>query len=172
MAAAGSKSAVSQAQSRCAWQRACRTAIMSGSAASVCSAIALAIGGAREEGTAAGPLNGPSQWVWGSREARTTETTLRHTLLGYSIHHLSSLFWATLHERIFPPHESPQHAMRSAAQATVTAAFAYIVDYHVAPRRLRPGFRKHIGPASIFASYAAFAAGLALVRIGLRAAKR
>lgn len=164
MSIARSNTVVAGAPRRSAWRRAGRTAIVSGSAASVCSAIVLAMRGAREEGSAAGPLNGPSQWVWGAREARTNAATLRHTLLGYSIHHLSSLFWATLHERIFPARESPQHAMRTAAQAMATAALAYVVDYHVAPRRLRPGFRKHLGPGSIFASYAAFAAGLALAR--------
>jgi hypothetical protein len=172
MAVAGSRSAAPRAREGFDWRRAGRAALVSGSAASACSAVALAIGGAREEGSAAGPLNGPSQWAWGAREARTTEVTLRHTLLGYSIHHLSSLFWATLHERAFPARESPQHAMRAAAQAIVTAALAYVVDYHVVPRRLRPGFRKHVGPVSIFVSYAAFATGLALARVGLWRARK
>src|SRR5690606_130631 len=52
-------------------------------------------------------------------------------------------------------------------------SLAYIVDYHVAPARLRPGFKKHLGPRSIFAVYAAFAAGLALVTfVRQRAARR
>jgi hypothetical protein len=50
---------------------------------------------------------------------------------------------------------------RRCIEAATTAAAAYIVDYTFTPRRLRPGFRKHLGPGSMFAVYATFAAGLA-----------
>jgi hypothetical protein len=142
-----------------------RSAFYAGTAASVLSALALAACGLREEGSAAGPLNGPSQWIWGEREARTTRATVRHTLVGYAIHHLSSLLWATLHERMFAPGAAAASPARTGAEAMATAALAYVVDYHIAPRRFRPGFRKHLSPPAIFCTYAAFAAGLALERM-------
>jgi hypothetical protein len=156
---------MSRAPQRVGWRQAARTALFSGSAASILSGLALAFRGMRDEGSAAGPLNGPSQWVWGEREAYTKHATLRHTLLGYAIHHLSSVGWATLHERVFLMHAGRSDGVRTAVQALTTAAVAYFVDYHLTPRRFRPGFRKHLRPGSMFAVYAAFGAGLALARV-------
>ena len=76
-------------------------AVVSGSAASVASAAALMACSKLHEGSAAGGLNGPSQWLWGESEAYTREATLRHTLAGYAIHHATSIFWGVLHEMVF-----------------------------------------------------------------------
>jgi hypothetical protein len=119
-----------------------------------------------DEGRAAGALNGPSQWLWGEREAYTRRMTLRHTLTGYAIHHAVSIFWASVHERVFGRARRPLAAELLAALATT--AVAYTVDYHVAPRRLRPGFRKHIERRSIFLVYAAFATGLFIASAAMR----
>lgn len=146
---------------------------MSGSNASVLSAAMLSLCSKLEEGSAAGALNGPSQWVWGQREAYTREATLKHTLVGYTIHHATSIFWASFYEGFFARQERRDAQRVSVAQvlaqAAATGAIAYVVDYHVAPRRFRPGFKKHLGPVSIFASYSAFALGLALTTMARRA---
>ena len=142
-----------------------RAAGSSGTLASVFSAAALAICSKIEEGSAAGGLNGPSQWLWGEREAYTRRATLRHTAVGYTIHHATSLGWATLHERVFGQSPARKSAARHCAEAATSAAFAYIVDYHFTPSRFRPGFKKHLGPRSIFLVYAAFAGGLAAAAV-------
>ncbi|HEX7012947.1 MAG TPA: hypothetical protein VF161_09375 [Steroidobacteraceae bacterium] len=148
-------------------QAALARAIVPGSAASLLSALALSACSKVQTDSAAGGVNGPSQWIWGER---TRRATLRHTALGYAIHHLTSIFWATLHECVFAKERrrrgtSPEDVARMCTQAAVTAASAYFVDYHVTPRRLGPGFEKHVSPGAIFVSYAAFAAGLAAVAI-------
>lgn len=68
-------------------QRIASDAVVSGSAASLASAAALMACSAAHEGSVAGGLNGPSQWLWGESEAYTREATLRHTAAGYAIHH-------------------------------------------------------------------------------------
>lgn len=146
------------------WRRALQRGIVSGSAASVTSALALAVCSKIEQDSAAAALNGPSQWVWGEAEAYTREATLKHTLTGYLIHHSMSILWATIHERVFCENVARKSNARCCVEAAATATAAYIADYYVAPvapRRLRPGFKKHLGPQSIVAVYAAFAAGLA-----------
>ena len=145
------------------WRCAARRALLSGSAAGVLSGIALSACSKVEQDAPAAALNGPSQWLWGEDEARTQRATLRHTLTGYAIHHLASMFWATLHERQFGA--APKGAALHCLEAAVTTTTAYFVDYHLAPSRLRPGFKKHLGPASLFVAYAAFAGGLALAAI-------
>jgi hypothetical protein len=136
------------------WREAFRRGIASGTIASFVSSAALAICGRRDAGTAAGPINGPSQWAWGEGAARVRRVTWRHTALGYAIHHLMSVGWATLHEKHF--------AGKAASTAFATAALAWFVDYRVVPRRWGPGFEKQLGRTSLFIVYVAFAAGLAL----------
>jgi hypothetical protein len=139
---------------RKSWAGTLRSALVSGSFASAASTVALAAAGRRELGDPAAPLNGPSQWVWGRDAAYRDGFTLRHTALGYGIHHLASVLWALLFERM---------ANRRAAlpAAIATASLACIVDNSCRPRRFRPGFEKRLSVPSLFLVYAAFAAGLA-----------
>jgi hypothetical protein len=130
--------------------------------AAICSAIALAACGALERGTPAGPLNGPSQWIYGRVAAHRREPSFRHTVVGYIIHHIVSVGWAALHEK----HVAGLFGMRSRAArfgaAAATATIACFVDYQVAQGRAQPGFEKQLSRKSLFVVYAAFAAGLAL----------
>nr|WP_298724188.1 hypothetical protein [uncultured Steroidobacter sp.] len=140
-------------------------AVVSGSAASVASAAMLMACSRLHEGSAAGGLNGPSQWLWGESEAHTREATLRHTAAGYVIHHATSIFWAVLHESVFGGSRRRKPPLRHCAEAAISATTAYVVDYHLTPRRFRPGFKKHVSPKGLVAVYAAFAAGLAIAAI-------
>ncbi|HEY8539436.1 MAG TPA: hypothetical protein VIL28_11265 [Steroidobacteraceae bacterium] len=140
----------------------------SGSAASILSTVVLSIASKHSEDSAAGALNGPSQWVWGEREAYTRRATLRHTVVGYAIHHAMSIFWATFYEAAFGRARRPLANISTArifSEAAVTTAVAFFVDYVVTPRRFRPGFRKHISRGALVANYGAFALGLALTSI-------
>lgn len=140
-------------------------ALVSGSAASVTSAAMLMAASKVNGGTVAGGLNGPSQWLWGESEAYTREATLRHTAAGYAIHHATSIFWGLLHEAVFGGSRRRKPALQHCAEAVASAATAYVVDYHLTPRRLRPGFEKHVSANGMVAVYAAFAAGLAVAAI-------
>jgi hypothetical protein len=143
------------------WKQAVYRGAIGGTLASVLSALALAACGRLESGTAAGPVNGPSQWLWGKQAARVRRASWRHTAVGYAIHHLMSVGWATVHEKqVASPIPVPfaSHLGRGA----VTAAVACFVDYQVAPRRLQPGFEQQLSRKSLLLVYAAFAVGLAL----------
>ena len=47
------------------------------------------------------------------------------------------------------------------ARGAATSAIAYVVDYHVVPRRLTPGFELRLPGAALAGIYAAMALGLA-----------
>jgi hypothetical protein len=144
-----------------------RHAIISGSSASIASAAALAVCGQIETGSAAAGLNGPSQWIWGVREAQTNRPSLKHTAVGYAIHHATSIFWAVFYEAIVgrKARERRTSALQVVAQAAAMSAAAYVVDYKLTPRRFQPGFEQHVSPRSMVATYAAFAAGLAIATL-------
>jgi hypothetical protein len=105
--------------------------------------------------------------LWGQAEAYTKELTWRHTATGYLIHHAMSVLWANVYEELQARSQS-RSASSTLANAAIVATLGYVVDYGVAPRRLRPGFKKHLGPASIFCVYASFGAGLALASLFAR----
>jgi hypothetical protein len=144
------------------WREAFNRALISGSTASVLSAAALAVCGKIENGAAAGPQNGPSQWVWGERAAYRRDASLRYTGVGYGIHHLSSVFWATFHEKHVARLVRDKPFATRLAAAGCTALVANFVDFQLTPRRLKPGFEKQLNRKSLFVVYAAFALGLAL----------
>ena len=146
------------------WREAFDRALVSGSAASLLSAVALAACGKIERGTPFGPQNGPSQWIWGERAAYRRDASLRYTAVGYGIHHMTSLGWATLHEKHIARLVRDKPFPARLAAAGLTALVANIVDFQLTPRRLKPGFEKQLSRKSLFAVYAAFALGLALRR--------
>jgi hypothetical protein len=131
--------------------------VISGSLASVASALALLGLGWLENGRAAGPINAISHWLWKGEAYRHDAPRLRYTLPGYVIHHAMSIFWALVHRRFTRP-TTPARTLRSAA---IVSAAACVVDYTLTPRRLRPGFEKKLTRPSLALVYAAFAAGLA-----------
>lgn len=145
------------------FKRAARQALLSGAAASILSALALAVCGHLENRRAAGPVNGPSQWIYGRRAAYVREPSLRHTLTGYVIHHVMATGWAWLHEWLFGARKARRSAAARMGSAAVTAAVANVVDFQLTPLRLRPGFEVQLSRKSLFVVYAAFAVGLALV---------
>jgi hypothetical protein len=136
-------------------------ALFAGSVAALCSSAVVTLCGHLENRRALAPHNGPAQWIYGTQAAHRREVSCSHTLVGYAIHHLSSVWWAYVQRRLFPA----RHARSVAAhlgQGAITAVMANIVDYKVVPKRLQPGFEKHISRTSLVAVYAAFGVGLAL----------
>jgi hypothetical protein len=143
------------------WKTAFSRAVISGSLASVLSGIALAACGKLERNAPAGPLNGPSQWIWGQRSAHRRRASWR-TVAGYSIHHLVSIGWATVHEKHVTRLVEGRPLTVRLLAAGATSAFACFVDYRIAKGRLQPGFEKQLSRPSLGLVYAAFALGLAV----------
>ena len=142
-----------------------RRALVSGAFGSILSTVALVACGKLETGSGAGAVNGPSEWIWGRRAAHRRDASARHTVLGYLIHHFASCGWAAMYERWVGTRRRTAAAGEVLAKAAATAALAAVVDYRVAPKRLRPGFEVQLSKPSLVLVYAAFAAGLAIASI-------
>jgi hypothetical protein len=147
------------------WGQAFRNGLVSGTVASIVSTISLAILGKAELDESAAPVNGPSQWIWGSHAPYENRFSLRYTVVGYVIHHAASVFWAILHEK-FRSRLSPSSSATSVmAPAIITSAAAYVVDFYVTPKRLTPGFEHRLSKRSLLMVYGTFALGLATVAL-------
>lgn len=148
------------------WGQALADGLVSGSIASIASTAVLTVRGVREADTPYAPTNATSQWVHGEQAAYHDEPSVRHTAVGYVIHHASVTLWAVIYEKCFGEHAErgdPADIAKAAAGGAAVAAMACFVDYRLTPRRLRPGFEKRLSRASLFMTYASFGAGL-LVR--------
>lgn len=147
------------------WSQAFRDGLISGTVASIVSTISLAVCGKAELNKSAAPVNGPSQWVWGRHAPYENRFSLQYTVVGYAIHHAASIFWATLHEKLRPRLKPGGNAAAAIAPAIATAAAAYVVDFHVAPKRLTPGFEHRLSKRSLLMVYGTFALGLATLAL-------
>jgi len=131
---------------------------VTGSTASIVSTVVVAALARRRTGALSSGANATSHWLWGERAKRRHAPSARYTAVGYAIHHASSLLWAGVFDRATRAAHTPA---RIAATAAAVASAAYAVDYHVVPRRLTPGFDRHLSAPGMVATYAAFAVGLA-----------
>lgn len=144
------------------WRRVLRRACVSGTVAAVASAATVALLARRRTGSLASGANATSHVLWGDEAAaRCHRADLRHTALGYAIHHSSAVFWAAGFESLLALRRPPHPALAAAA----VGAVAYVVDYHVVPKRLTPGFELHLARREMGAVYSVIAAGLALTAV-------
>ncbi|GHE27152.1 hypothetical protein ACFOED_10540 [Vulcaniibacterium thermophilum] len=120
----------------------------------------------RETGRGATATNATSHWVWGEPAMRRREPSVRHTALGYAIHHASSIFWAVAFERLMLRKRAS--VARTTGTAAAVSAMAYAVDYGLTPKRLTPGFERHLDARGMLLTYAAVAAGFALTALARR----
>jgi hypothetical protein len=129
--------------------------LFSGSAASLASALAAAACSRVENRHAARPINAVAHIYDGGSPPARDGRSRRNTALGLGIHTAASVWWALFFQALPRMH-------RNEIGAAAVSGLAYIVDYHVVHRRFRPGFEAHLSSRSLFAIYAALAAGFAL----------
>lgn len=139
-----------------------RTGLIAGTCASLASTAALMLCGRREAGSLVAPTNATSHWLWGDDEAfAARRPTLRHTGIGYATHHASAVFWALLYAWLHAERHPPRTVAQALAGAGTATAVACTIDYTVTPRRLTPGFERHLSKPSMGVVYGLFAIGLA-----------
>jgi hypothetical protein len=143
------------------WRAALVNGLWSGTFASLVSTAVLACCGSAERNDAFRPLNGPSQWIWGKQAPYARGFSLRHTVVGFLIHHAMSIFWAVGFEKLRGCAKDRDAGPACMSAAAATSAAACLVDYRLIPKRLTPGFEKQLTRTSLLATYAAFALALA-----------
>jgi hypothetical protein len=149
--------------------------LATGSMASLLSMLVLAWHGRWRHGSSTALINSPSHVVHGDRALRANAFSLRFTILGALIHHLSAMFWAVLYEGFLQawrkrrestgaertsPNQAPS-AVQAIATATVLSTVAWVVDTRLVPSRLTPGFERRSSSTGMVMIYGAFAVGLA-----------
>lgn len=150
------------------WKTAMQRGLLSGGSASVLSTVALAAMGKRETGSTFAPTNAVSHWIFGDKAARHDEPSLRYTLTGYVIHHVSATFWAVLFERFMGGRLDKKNVPTTLAASAAASAVACFTDYQLTPSRLHPGYEKRLSSPALALVYGAFAIGLAAGAMAVR----
>lgn len=136
-------------------------ALLAGSCASILSAVALAVAGRREVGSAAAPLNAVSHWYWDREALHRRDVDVPHTVVGYITHHGASLFWAALLSVFLRSRPTLDTVPRTVAACFATSAIACVVDFKLTPERFTPGFEHRLSRRSLAMTYLLFGLGLA-----------
>lgn len=154
------------------WNTALREGAVAGTVATLLSTALLAAIGRREASSAAAPINAVSHWLWGDESLHADRADLRHTLTGYLTHHLAAVFWASLYSWLHGHRDEAKTPVQAVAGGIATSAVAYVVDYHVVPKRLTPGWEHRMAPRSLAATFGSLAVGFALGALLLGALDR
>lgn len=112
----------------------------------------------------AASLNAESHVLWGDDAALHDDLSLQYTGVGAATHLGACLFWGGLYEAAMGDAAATTTA-QDYAGAAATAAAAYVIDYHLVPRRFTPGFEMRYSPGDMIAFFAALVAVLPLRRL-------
>jgi hypothetical protein len=138
-------------------------AVRSGTIAGIASAATAAAAARREGQPPAAAMNVVSHWLWGDKAARQDTVSVKYTLTGFATNHAACIFWAFLYETL--RRRAGRGALGALASSAATTATAYVVDYHVVPRRLTPGYELRLSGRGLALVYASIALALPLTEI-------
>ncbi len=119
---------------------------------------------ARRGEPVAAAFNAESHVLWGDEAARQDEVTPEYTGVGAATHLGACLFWSTIYEAMLGDARRTTPRQDFAGAAAV-AAGAYVIDYHVVPKRFTPGFEMRFSAGDMLAFFATLAATLPLRRL-------
>lgn len=110
-------------------------------------------------GRSASGLNAVSHITWGSRASGQSQWSLRYTMTEFILNQVACLFWAGCYKAMRETRR-PLTPAQPVAHAITISLLAYVVDYHIVPSRVTPGFEL-VFPRAWFPSlYAGLAASL------------
>jgi hypothetical protein len=145
-------------------------AVANGAFAGLVTTAAVSLAGQRETGDPVAPINATSHVLWGDEAGAADGIDLKHTVPGLLINTGAGVFWALVHELVLT-RLRPRGAAAGAASGAGVAALAYVVDYHLIPRRLSPGWELRVSRRGVALGFVTLGACLALVG-ALRARRR
>ena len=139
-------------------------AMTSGTFAGLATTAAVALCSARDGGSAVAPINATSHVLWGDEAGNADAVDVKHTVPGLLINAGAGVFWALVQELVLGSSRNPNRATAAASGAAV-AAVAYVVDYHLIPRRLTPGWELRLPRRSVALAFVALGVTLGIAAL-------
>jgi hypothetical protein len=135
-----------------------------GSFAGLATMATVALAGMREARSGVGPINATSHVIWGDKAATTDIVDLKHTLPGVLINGGAGVFWALVHE-LLQTRVRRDGPVATVACGAAVASLAYVVDYHLIPRRLTPGWELRLSRGSVALGFVALGFSLVVAEL-------
>ena len=135
--------------------------LATGKLASAATATTAAVCGQIELGKPFAPINAISHMAFGEEATRQDEAGLKYTVTGALLNDAACVSWAALHEQFFGRAAQQKKWPIVVAGGGVIAAFAYLTDYHLVPKRMTPGMETRLSTRSLFLVYTSLALALA-----------
>jgi hypothetical protein len=135
-------------------------ALVIGKWAALATSAALMALGAREKRQPIAPVNAVSHIAWGDEAYEQLAPSVKYSFTGLALNAAAMVSWAVALE-VLLGRFARRDATSAVASGAAISALAYVVDYHVVPERLMPGFEKHLSNRSLFAIYVVLALSLA-----------
>ncbi len=135
-------------------------AVIAGTVAGIATTAAAATAARRQGAPAVAPVNAVSHVVWGDEAGHQDGLSARYTGTGFATNHAACVFWAGVYEAI--RRRVGAGVPGAVASGPAVAALAYVVDYHLVPKRLTPGYELRLSPAGLSVIYTALALSLPL----------
>lgn len=129
-------------------------ALSNGSVAGLLTTAAVSAVGEREGAGPMAPINATSHVLWGDEAGSVAQVDLKHTVPGLLINAGAGVFWSLVHELMLTQIR-PRSRTTAAASGAAVAALAYVVDYHLIPRRLSPGWELAVSRRGVALGFAA-----------------
>ena len=123
-------------------------------------ALSVAFCGQIEDGDALAPINAISHIAWGDEAFSKRDLSLKYTGTALLLNEVSIAGWGYIHELFFKRARQKGQWGTCALGAIGVSLLAYVVDYHIAPERYKPGFERHLQPKSLLFIYICLAASL------------
>ena len=124
-------------------------ALIAGSIVAAATIAAVALRGLNDSGSAVAPINASTHVVYGPEAGGYDEPDFKHTLPGLAINAGASVFWAAVYERLFGRAVTRSDVGKALLGGGAVAGLAYLLDYHLLPKRLTPGWEERVSGRSL-----------------------
>lgn len=141
------------------WSATLQDALVAGAIVGVATMAAAALRGRVDSGSAIAPINATSHVVHGEQAGEVEDADVKHTALGLAINAGASVLWASVYEKLFGGGRE-RNPLTKLLGGGMVAAIAYLVDYHLMPKRLTPGWEERVSGRSLAIVFAVLAATL------------
>jgi hypothetical protein len=145
------------------WSKALRNTLPIAGLTGATTVVAAALCGWRENDNAVAPLNAVSHIVWGDEATTQENISTKYTATGVALNVMAMFGWALIFAKLFPtPGKLAKRAASSFSGGALVSLLAYIVDYHLVPKRLTPGIESRLSCGSLLVIYIVLALSLGL----------
>lgn len=140
-----------------------KNSLIVGGIASAATTMAAIVFSRAEKKPPVAAINAVSHIAWGDSAFGEEKPTIKHTATGAVLNAAAVTSWSMLLQLVLP--KKNRNLTDTLAKTAAVTAAAYVIDYHVVPQRLTPGFEEKLSKKALFGIYTVMAISMALASV-------